>query len=136
MTSSSDQFTTQAPSPSAPHEPDAAHTLAVESARLLADLKCEDVTIFDVTGLSQVTNYIVIASGTSDRQMKSVGADVAELGQTHGFEKYGSDRDNASTWIVIDMVEVMVHLFEPATRAHYDLEMLWGDAPTISWRRG
>jgi len=126
-------FTSSSPEPV--HATLDARGLAIESARLVTDLKCEDVVIFDVSGMSQVTDFIVIASGTSDRQIKSVGADVAELGRTHGFEKYGSDRDEASTWLIVDMVEVMVHLFEPATRGHYDLEMLWGDAPQVAWRR-
>lgn len=114
---------------------DAARDFAVAAARLVSDLHCEDVVVFDVTGISQVTNFIVIASGTSDRQIKSVGSEVADLGAQHGFDRYGSDRDAASTWCVVDLVEVMVHLFEPATRGHYDLEMMWGDAPKVSWRR-
>ena len=115
---------------------DAACDFAVEAARLLADSHCDDIQIFDVRGVSPVTKYLIIASGTSDRQIKSVGGDVAELGRQRDFDKYGSDRDGSSTWVVIDLVEVMVHLFEPATRAHYDLEMMWGDAPRIPWRRG
>ena len=112
-----------------------AKDFAVEAARLVSDLRCEDVVIFDVRGLSPVTQYIVIASGTSDRQIKSVGGDVADLGEQHGFPRYGADRDGGSTWMVVDLVEVMVHLFEPATRGHYDLEMMWGDAPRVKWRR-
>lgn len=108
----------------------------VEAARLLADSHCEDVVIYDVGELSPVTRYILIASGTSDRQIKAVGGHVSELGRSIGFDRFGSDRDDASTWLVLDFVEVMVHLFEPATRGHYDLEMLWGDAPRVSWHRG
>ena len=128
-------FLTQSGSAPASHDQDDARQVAVEAARLVSDLRCEDVVIFDVRELSPVTKYIVIASGTSDRQIKSVGGDVAELGAEHGFPRYGSDRDGASTWMVVDLVEVMVHLFEPATRGHYDLEMMWGDAPQIKWRR-
>ena len=117
-------------------ETDDARDFAVDAARLLADSHCDDILIFDVAELSPVTKYLIIATGTSDRQIKSVGADVAELGRQRDFDKYGSDRDGSSTWVVIDLVEVMVHLFEPATRAHYDLEMMWGDAPQVDWRRG
>ena len=139
MSTAPDQFTTRsdAPAASAPDDQDfdAARAFAVDAARLLSDANCEDIELFDVRGLSPVTRFIVIASGTSDRQIKSVGADVAELGQAQGFPRYGADRDDASTWLVVDLVEVMVHLFEPATRGHYDLEMLWGDAPKVQWRR-
>ena len=109
---------------------------AVEAARLLADSHCEDVVVFDVRGLSQLTNFVLIASGTSDRQMKAVGHHVEELGQAHGMERLGQERDESTTWIVLDFIDVMVHLFEPVTRAHYDLEMLWGDAPRVPWPRG
>ncbi|MEM9882160.1 MAG: ribosome silencing factor [Planctomycetota bacterium] len=131
-----EQFTSRSDSETTPRGADAARTLAIDAARLCADLRCEDVVVFDVTGLSQVTHYLVIATGTSDRQIKSVGGDVADLAAEHGFERYGADRDDANTWLVVDLVEVMVHLFEPATRGHYDLEMLWGDAPRVAWRRG
>ncbi|MBB6430230.1 ribosome silencing factor [Algisphaera agarilytica] len=138
MTTTPDEFTTRSTPGSTPASakgPDAARLVAVEAARLVSDLRCEDIVVFDVTGMSQVTNFIVIASGTSDRQIKSVGSEVADLGAQHGFDRYGSDRDAASTWCVVDLVEVMVHLFEPATRGHYDLEMMWGDAPQVKWRR-
>ena len=117
------------------HDTDALRRFVVETARLLDDRHCEDIVIFDVHGLSQLTDYIIIATGTSDRQMKAVAGDVADLGKQHGLERYGSERDDSSTWIVIDFVEVMVHLFEPATRGHYDLEMMWGDAEKVDWRR-
>ena len=108
----------------------------IEAARLLADSHCEDVVIFDIASESPVTRYILIASGTSDRQIKALAGHVSELGRELGFPRFGSEKDTASTWMVLDFVEVMVHLFEPAVRAHYDLEMLWGDAQRIPWRRG
>lgn len=113
----------------------ATRDFAIDAARLMADRHCEDIVIYDVRGLSHLTDYVAIASGTSDRQMKSVGGEVAELGRERGLTRYGSERDDSSKWIVLDFVDIMVHLFEPATRAHYDLEMLWGDAPKVKWRR-
>ncbi len=113
-----------------------AKAFAIDAARLCADSKCSEVTVFDVQGLSPLTSFIVIATGTSDRQIRSVADDVAELGGPMGFKRFGSERDENATWVVADFVDVVVHLFEPAMRAHYDLEMLWGDAPRVSWRRG
>jgi len=128
-------FIPAAPAPRVTHDVEQARAFAIEAARLIADLRCEDIVVFDVSEVSQLTHFIVIATGSSDRQIKSVGGDVADLGEEQGFPRYGSDRDGSSTWIVMDLVEVMVHLFEPATRAHYDLEMMWGDAPKVPWRR-
>ncbi|CAG0954903.1 Ribosomal silencing factor RsfS [Phycisphaerales bacterium] len=115
--------------------PDAAREFAIETARLLHDDKCTDVALLDVRGLSQVTNYIVIGSGTSDRQMRSALMHAELLGKQRGFSAWRSDADSGGVWLLLDLVEVVVHLFEPNTRAHYDLEMLWGDAPRVSWER-
>jgi ribosome-associated protein len=108
---------------------------AIEAARLVRDDKCEDVTLLDVRDLSQVTDYIIVASGSSDRQMHSVLRHVEELGKGRNMPSFRSNADDRSTWLLIDFVDVVVHLFEPNTRAHYDLEMLWGDAPRIEWER-
>ncbi len=131
-------FVSQAPRPPKRQGEDAgedAKTFAIECGRLMADLKCEDVVIFDVRGLSEITDFVVIATGTSDRQMRSVAEDLEDIARNHGFRRYGSEHDEAATWIVADFVEVVAHLFEPAMRAHYDLEMMWGDAPKVKWRR-
>ena len=110
-----------------------ARRFAIESAAFLARHHCEDVVIFDVRRLCDITDYILIATGTSDRQMKSVSEEVEELATQAKLERYGREQDDMTSWLVIDFVDVIVHLFEPTTRAHYDLEMLWGDAPRIEW---
>lgn len=116
-------------------DPEATRAFAVEAARLAADDHCEDVTLLDVRSLSQVSDYLVICTGTSDRQMRSVADDVEQLGTRMGFPLFRRDVDERTTWVVVDCVDVVVHVFEPNTRAHYDLEMLWADAPRLSWER-
>jgi ribosome-associated protein len=113
----------------------ATRAFAIDVARMLADDRCEDVQVLDVTGLSQVSDFIIIASGTSDRQMRSAGDDAEKVGETHGWKSFRRHDDERTTWIVVDFVDVVVHVFEPNTRAHYDLEMLWADAPRIEWER-
>lgn len=112
-----------------------AEQFAIAAAQLLSDYDCADIRVLDVRGVSPLTYYLVIASGTSDRQLRSLTKQVAGLGEQQGFERFGDDKDEAATWMVADFVEVMVHLFEPNTRGHYDLEMLWGDAPEVDWKR-
>ena len=107
----------------------------VDAARLMSDSHCQDVRIFDVRGKSDVTDYLIIASGTSDRQIRSVAEDVEELAAGQGMHRFGRDEDAPSKWVVIDFIDVIVHLFEPHTRGYYDLEMMWGDAPQVPWRR-
>lgn len=108
---------------------------AIDAARFIADSHCTEVLLLDVRGKSDVMDYVLIASGTSDRQIRSVADDVEKLAQEAGLSRIGTSADAAANWVVLDLVEVVVHLFEPATRAHYDLEMLWGDAPQVKWRR-
>ncbi|HEX2839375.1 MAG TPA: ribosome silencing factor [Phycisphaerales bacterium] len=121
--------------PTAPIHPGDAAGFAMAVARLCRDDHCEDVMVLDVRALSSVADYIVIASGTSDRQMRSVLRHAEELGQSVGSPAFKTSSDDRATWLIADFVDVVVHLFEPNTRSHYDLEMLWGDAPRVAWER-
>ncbi|MEZ6234886.1 MAG: ribosome silencing factor [Phycisphaerales bacterium] len=116
-------------------DPEKIKALALEAARLCHDDKCTDVVVLDVRDLSPVTDYLVIATGTSDRQMRSVLDHVEDLGSSMDFPPFKVSRDDGTLWLLADFVDVVVHLFEPNARAHYDLEMLWGDAPRVEWRR-
>ncbi len=108
---------------------------AIDAARLLGDLHCTDIVVLDVRGRSQMNDYVVIATGTSDRQIRSMGESVQALGQERGLVRFGREVDGKSSWVVTDFSEVVVHVFEQLARVHYDLEMLWGDAPRLRWRR-
>ena len=106
----------------------------VDAAQLLDGRHCEDVLIFDLRGLSDVTDYILIASGSSDRQITSVASELRGFADERSIDRFGSEQDASTTWLVIDLIDVVVHIFEPSTRAHYDLEMMWNDAPRIIWQ--
>ncbi len=113
-----------------------ARALAIEAARALDESKCEHVLVLDVSSLSQLTDFLVIGSGTSDRQMRTAIAKAQDAAEAIGHAPFRSSADGGATWLVLDFVDVVVHVFEPATRAHYDLEMLWGDAPEVDWATG
>lgn len=109
---------------------------AIDTARLLADRRCEHIRLIDVTGLSQLCDFLIVANGTSERQMKSVASeieDIAEASSDH--QVFRSNRDAATTWVVIDLVDLVVHLFEPNLREYYDLDGLWAAGEVIDWRR-
>jgi ribosome-associated protein len=114
---------------------EAARAFAIEVARLLKDDRCEEIVVLDVSGVSQITDFIIIASGTSDRQMRSSADDVRKLAEERGFGVFRHSVDTRTTWYVLDCVDVITHIFEPTTRLHYDLEMLWGDVPRVAWER-
>ena len=87
----------------------------------------------DLTKLWPVADYFVIATGSSARQMRSVCDEIAEMGQPLNFRAFRRNGYEGQSWIVIDFVDVVLHLFSPEARTYYDLENLWGDAPRVAW---
>lgn len=121
--------------PTAPADRTAATRAAsIEIARLMADTKCANVRVLDVTGLSPVCDFLVLGTGTSTRQMKTVADDVAEWGDEHGLRSYGKS-GTGENWIALDLVDVVVHVFSDEGRHYYDLDNLWGDAADVAWKR-
>ena len=104
-------------------------------ARSCSDDKCEDLRVLDLRGLSSVTDYFVIATGISDRQLRSVADHLLALAKETNLKPMGIDGYEQGQWILIDFVDVVVHLFMPEFRHIYDLELLWGDAPKVRWQR-
>jgi ribosome-associated protein len=117
-------------------------SLAVLFARTCAETRCRDVTVLDVRGLSPVTDFFVLATGTSARQMKSVAERVTDAGKEIGQRPFGvegaktSEGPDAIRWVLVDFVDVVVNIFTGDSRTYYDLELLWGDAPRVNWQRG
>lgn len=127
---------TQAPPRPKPTRPsDAARKFAIEVARHMEDDKCEDIVVLDLRGVSQVCDFFVIATGTSDRQMRAVADHLSQLGKQQGDPPYGVGGYEEGIWIVVDFVDVVIHLFDEEHRRFYDLESLWGDGPRIEWMR-
>lgn len=115
-----------------PEAEERARRFALAAAESLQDDKCEDILVLDLRGRSQVTDFFVIASGTSEVQMRAASEGVMKLGKELGFNAHRNNlKDGDSEWFLIDFVDVVVHVFEPDTRIYYDLEMLWGDAPRL-----
>jgi ribosome-associated protein len=109
--------------------------LACELARIADDLRAENVIILDLRGLCAVADFFVIATGTSDRQMRAVADQMEQFGKSVSQRPFGISGIDSATWVLIDFVDVVVHVFETSRRKYYDLELLWGDAPVIEWHR-
>ena len=105
------------------------------AAALCADLKCRDVRVLNVAGLSPVCDVLLLATGSSPRQMRTVGVQVEELGEEHGLSSIiGFKRSEANdAWIALDLVDAVVHVFDEEARNFYDLDGLWGDAEEVRW---
>jgi ribosome-associated protein len=106
---------------------------ALLTARALAeaavDRKAQRVVALDVSGLTSFTEAFVIASGTSDRHVRAVADAVVERAASLGREPLGVEGLEGAEWVLIDLDDVVVHVFRGETREHYDLERLWADAP-------
>ncbi|WP_143715444.1 ribosome silencing factor [Alkalithermobacter paradoxus] len=95
------------------------------------DKKGEDIAILDLKNITSVADYFVIASATSERQVKAIADNVEYEVEKEGISVKRKDGHNTSRWILLDYGDVMVHIFHTEERAFYDLERLWKDAPYI-----
>ena len=118
-----------------PRPDEAARGFAVQAARIMEENHCTDISVLDLRGVSPVCDYFVIATGTSERQMRAVADHIKEKAKSHGDQPYGVAGYGEASWIILDYVDVVIHLFNEDQRAYYDLETLWGDSPTVSWTR-
>lgn len=113
---------------------DDARQFAIDAARLANDLHCQNVVVLDVRGISPVTDFFVLATGTSGRQMKSIAEQIEELGEPRKFVAFGRNGHEGDSWVLTDFVDVVLHVFSSESRSYYDLDGLWGDAPRVEWK--
>jgi ribosome-associated protein len=119
-----------APKPRAPR-PGASRPSAAKSSLkalilgALDDMKALEVKVLDVRGLTDIADYMVIASGTSDRHVRSVAQRVVEKTKEAGFRPHGLEGLKDGDWVLIDLNEMIVHVMLPRVREFYGLEKLW-----------
>ena len=93
----------------------------------MEDAKGIDIKNLDVRNLTDITDYMIVATGTSDRHVKTISDRVLEFMTKQGWKPLGLEGDNAREWILVDYVDVVVHIMREQTRKHYDLESLWNE---------
>jgi ribosome-associated protein len=91
----------------------------------LDDLKARDVRVFDVRDMTSVTDYFLLASGTSDRHVRSLSDNLIKDVKHAGYSPLGVEGQDAGEWVLIDLNDVVVHVMQPRTREFYKLEDLW-----------
>ena len=91
----------------------------------LDDIKAVDVRVIDVREMTSITDRMVIASGTSSRHIKAMADNVVLEAKQNGFSALGVEGENGSEWILVDLVDVVVHIMMPEIRDFYALEKLW-----------
>ncbi|TFG86348.1 MAG: ribosome silencing factor [Chromatiales bacterium] len=100
--------------------------------RALADLKAREIQVLDVRQLTSVADYMVVASGTSDRHVKSIASRLVQTASEAGCPPLGVEGMGNGEWVLVDLADVVVHIMQPRTREFYKLESLWdmGDVAT------
>lgn len=102
--------------------------LAKKLARMIDQKKGEEIIIFDLRGLSPITDHFVIATGLSEVHVRTIADHIMK----HESPQHAEGLD-ASTWVLLDFIDVVVHVFSKDARNFYGLERLWGDAPTVNY---
>ena len=95
----------------------------------LDELKGRQLVALDVRELTGVMDYLVIASGTSNRHVKSLAGNVRDGAKKQGVRPLGVEGEDSGEWVLVDFGDVVVHVMLPATRDFYDLERLWSGHP-------
>ncbi len=95
----------------------------------LEDIKARDITTLNVKKLTSMTDYMVIASGESSRQVKALARNVVDKLKQAGAEIVGMEGEETGEWVLVDLGNVIVHVMHPAVREYYNLEELWTAAP-------
>jgi ribosome-associated protein len=111
-------------------QPDQMETLRL-CCRALDDKKAEDLKVLDVSDVSSITDYFIIASGTSEPHLRALTNEVSQVLKEHRVKVIGKDLSAAGGWNVVDAFDIIVHLFLPETRDYYRLDSLWKDAPEV-----
>ena len=126
MSSSAHVIKTRLPDPPPPAE-----VLLGSIHAAVGDLKAKDVTEIDVRGRTSVCDYMVIASGTSTRHVKSIADEVVRQAKQLGCQPLGVEGEREAEWVLVDLGDVVVHVMLPRVREFYALERLWtvGDQP-------
>ena len=112
-----------------------ARRFALAAAEVAAGRHCSDIVVLDLRGKSPATDYFVIATGTSDRQMRTVADEISESARECGLQRFGRAGYEQGRWILLDFIDVVIHIFDGTYRDYYDLELLWGDAERLKWER-
>jgi ribosome-associated protein len=107
---------------------------AVAAAQAAAAKQAADIVILDVRELIVITDYFVIASGSTDRQVKTIVDEVERvLREAHRVKPVRREGEGDARWVLLDYVDIVVHVFAEEEREYYDLERLWADAPRVDW---
>ena len=107
--------------------------LAVAAARAAAEKQGSRIVVLDMRNLIVITDYFVITSGSSERQVRTIVEEVQKALKSRGVKPVRREGETEGRWVLLDFVDIVVHVFADEEREYYDLERLWRDAPVVGW---
>ncbi|HVX40586.1 MAG TPA: ribosome silencing factor [Gemmatimonadaceae bacterium] len=110
--------------------------LAQRAAQIAIDNKAQDVVLLDLRGVTDMTDFFIIASGTSDTHVSAIGQHIVEEMKKEGNPAHHIEGLEKGRWVLLDFVDFVVHVFHPTLRNFYQLERLWADAEQIPLESG
>ena len=119
--------------PGRPPDAEESREAAVAAARAAAAKQAEHITILDVHGLIVITDYFVICSGATERQVRTIVEEIEKALRDLGRKPVRREGESERRWVLLDYVDLVVHVFTEQEREYYELERLWGDAPRSAW---
>lgn len=124
------QSTSSSPTPPTRRTPrNPGYVLATHAVNAMAEKKASDITILDLRGISGMADFFVIGTGSSDLQIRAIANGVRdEIEEACDERPWKEEGTDALQWVLLDYVDLVVHVFTPEKRAHYNIERLWGEA--------
>jgi ribosome-associated protein len=104
---------------------------ALRAASLCQDMKANDVVLLNLKGVTDMTDYFVIASGTSDTHVRAIGEHLISEMKKEGVRVHHVEGVQQGRWVLLDFVDFVVHIFHPTLRSFYQIERLWSDAEVV-----
>ena len=117
--------------PSTTATPSQTAALAQRAAQIALDTKAQDVVLLDLRGVTDMTDYFLIASGTSDTHARAIAEHIMETMKKEGARANHVEGLEKGRWVLVDFVDFVVHVFHPTLRNFYQLERLWADAERV-----
>ncbi|AKG04262.1 MULTISPECIES: ribosome silencing factor [Salimicrobium] len=102
------------------------------AAQACDDKRANDIVALNMEGISLITDYFLICDGSNERQVQAIAKEVKDQADKNGIEVKRVEGEKTGRWILVDLEDVVCHIFHKDERDHYNLEKLWGDAETMS----
>jgi len=105
--------------------------LLITVAKAADDKRAEDIIALDMNGISLLTDYFIICHGNSDKQVQAIAREMRDKAEEKGFTVKRIEGFDEAKWVLVDLGDVVAHVFHRDERSYYNLERLWGDAPFV-----